>query len=212
MLDASSLAVIRLSTTNDFHRLKTLTFCYLCGQPFDDETAKDKDHVPPRACFSSKDRDQPVILPTHQTCNNACNLTDDQMGQLVSLLHGKRPAPRNRQVGMSALPLENSRMGVVAVTNIDLPAAMWRWIRAFYAALYRHLLPADGSGRWLAVSGPVSYRQSALFGGALGIPFGELWTLRFPSFDILTQREPFHELIRLRRIDLSRFHDLVNAF
>lgn len=128
--------MISLHYPKHFQPLQRLSFCYLCGEPFDQAAKTNRDHVPPKALFAAADR-IPLILRTHVRCNNEHNLTDEKMGQLVGLRRGVIP-PRNTR------RLEIETFGNrAAVTNVDVHGAIWRWIRGFHAALYQEPLALD---------------------------------------------------------------------
>jgi hypothetical protein len=95
--------------------------------------------VPPRGCFAQQDRTHnPVILPTRQACKNGYKLTDQSVGQFLSLLNGKRPKPDARGVryAVSSVP------GVAVNKNVNPYGAVERWVRAFHGALYSQPIPA----------------------------------------------------------------------
>jgi hypothetical protein len=112
---------------------RNLPFCYLCGRDFIAGDSQNRDHVPPRNIFARADR-EPLWLPTHTACNSAYRLLDEKIGQLIALRYGK--APRN--AGQRRLKFVYSRQrDLGAVVNLDIDAAVWRWIGGFHAALYR---------------------------------------------------------------------------
>jgi hypothetical protein len=73
--------------------IQWLPFCYLCGRTVEDGEATNRDHVPPSAIFAVADRNFPLILRTHTTCNGDRSGEDAIIGQLVSVLHGSSPTP-----------------------------------------------------------------------------------------------------------------------
>jgi len=130
----------QLISQKELRSAHSLNFCYLCGNRFSDgpNRACDDDHVPPTALFLKPDRDTPLILKTHKDCNNSQNLTDEFMGQLVSLIHGK--APRPNMLSPKRIALVGSLSPKLFVEP-DVKSAIWRWIRGFHAALYQEYLP-----------------------------------------------------------------------
>ena len=125
-----------LATHKQFQDIRRLPFCYLCGCTFVQSDAKDRDHVPPKTCFAKTDRNVPLALPTHVSCNHSHHLTDEKIGQVISLKRGAVPGLRNRRIAISVFP-PNAHRGVLgAITNIDIKGAIRRWIRGFHAALY----------------------------------------------------------------------------
>jgi hypothetical protein len=134
--------VVTLLTQRDLQSVQRLPFCYLCGKPFVEEDATNRDHVPPECTFRRRDR-QPLILKTHRLCNFAHKSEDEKVGQLIALRRGEYPAiPKNRRLRFAHFPA--ARMS--AVENLNVEAAIWRWVRGFHAALYRQPMPADARG------------------------------------------------------------------
>ena len=127
----------RLQTEKDFRKVKKLPFCYLCGQQFTGKDIINSDHVPPKTAFNARDRTAPLKLPTHESCNGAQSVDDKKVGQLIALRRGERPSSRRDQ----ALELVHyERLGMVALENLDVDSAVWRWVRGFHAALYQQPL------------------------------------------------------------------------
>ena len=126
-----------LTSHKHFQDALRLPFCYLCGRQLIDDEDVDRDHLPPKSCFSARDRSIPLKLPTHRSCNGGHNLIDEQIGQLVSLKHGRVPPARNQKLAIGFWKLGEEKRTSAAITNLDIKGAIWRWIRGFHAALYR---------------------------------------------------------------------------
>lgn len=120
--------------------VKNLPFCYLCGLKFDGHSEWNRDHVPPNAIFASKDRDFPLLLPTHARCNKNRSDEDAKIGNLFRVMRGESYSPHR---GRLELHIPVSYPQTNAVTNFDLQAVIRRWIRGFHAALYRQFLPDE---------------------------------------------------------------------
>lgn len=132
----------RLTKQKDFRTARELPFCYVCGLALTDGELRTRDHVPARACFAQEDRNHPLLLPTHATCNSDNKLVDEKIGQLVGLRRGVAPEQSRRRLKLRLLKdLEGDVLG--GVNNLDIPAAIKRWVTAFHAALYREPLPRD---------------------------------------------------------------------
>jgi hypothetical protein len=126
--------------------VQKLPFCYSCGKTFllTDET--DRDHVPPRSCFALRDRIRPVILQAHRTCNSGYKVSDERVGQFISLRHGRVPSEGKDRLKFRFF--RDPRTGEMsgAVANVEIREAIERWVRAFHAALY--LEPLDPGTRF----------------------------------------------------------------
>jgi hypothetical protein len=127
--------VVTLQTQKDFRTVQRLPFCYLCGDHLLEDDVTDGDHVPARATFNARDREPSLKLRTHKRCNANLSVDDKKLGQLIALRRRESPPPRRDQ----ALRFVGQR-DMVAVTNLNIDAAVWRWIRGFHAALYREPL------------------------------------------------------------------------
>ncbi len=129
-----------LTTQKDFRSVQRLPFCYLCGKTFVTPDKKNRDHVPPECIFRPEDR-QPLVLRTHSDCNIGQTLIDEKIGQLIALRYGKTPELEYQRLAISVLPDPD----VAALTNLNVDAAVWRWILGFHAALYRAPLLTSGA-------------------------------------------------------------------
>lgn len=138
---------IVLSNQKELRRCQRLSFCYLCGNSLDDD--RSADHVPPKAIFSSDDRTPPLILHTHRSCNSGQSQSDEILGQLIAVLHGKHPDEGQLRLKLSVgqVPGAFSPTGILSCP--DLPNKIWRWISGFHAALYEEHLPIGHAMRQL---------------------------------------------------------------
>lgn len=125
--------MVSLLRQSDYRSVQNLPFCYLCGYDFVAGDSQNRDHVPPECIFAPLDR-EPLWLPTHTACNSAYRLLDEKIGQLIALRYGKVPS----NAAHRRLKFAYSRhRDLGAVVNLDIDAAVWRWIGGFHAALYR---------------------------------------------------------------------------
>jgi hypothetical protein len=124
--------MVSLISQKDRQAVQKMPFCYLCGKDFANGDTTNTDHVPPKCIFAEHDRD-PLVLRTHAVCNKAYELIDEKIGQLIALRYRKVPAPERRRLQFALSPY----VGLGAVANLDIDAAVWRWIRGFHAALCR---------------------------------------------------------------------------
>jgi hypothetical protein len=146
--------MVSLLRQNDFRTVQNLPFCYLCGRAFAPGQSQNRDHVPPQCIFAPADR-EPLWLPTHTACNSAYRLVDEKIGQFIALRYGK--VPRNRRRRLKFAYSHHCNLG--AVVNLDIEAAVWRWIGGFHAALYR------GSGVGIAGSLVTPFPKARIVNG-----------------------------------------------
>ena len=133
-------------TPRELRAVQNLPFCYACGETFTDDH-RNRDHVPARSCISTSDRaHNPLILPSHVTCNDSFTVSDERVGQYLSLLHGKLPAhnkSRLNYIKFSRIVGGKHSQLSQAITNVDMYGVVWRWIRAFHSALYQQPIPQN---------------------------------------------------------------------
>jgi len=131
-------AVPRLHTHRDFQNVRHLPFCYLCGRDFLATDSVDWDHVPAKSAFNARDRSPPLKLKTHrETCHAKWSHEDKKAGQLISLRRGQ--APRSDDQALRFM----KHGDMVGFENLNIEAAVWRWVKGFHAALYRGPLSAS---------------------------------------------------------------------
>jgi hypothetical protein len=132
--------MLRLAVHKEFQKVRYLPFCYLCGREFIESDIVDGDHVPPSSAFNVIDRVRVLKLKTHKACNSAWSVDDRKFGQLISMRRHEAP----RSLRDQALDLVHYRdLGMLALENLDVDRAIWRWIKGFHAALYRAPLIGD---------------------------------------------------------------------
>jgi hypothetical protein len=105
---------------------------------------KTRDHVPPSSVFKVADKSPALILLAHQKCNGGQSIGDEELGQLIGLLHGN-PVSLDKsrfKIGTGTFP-DKTQSGVVP---INMSPILSRWIRGFHAGLYNELLPFDTKG------------------------------------------------------------------
>jgi len=132
-----------LITQASVQSAKYLSFCYLCGQPFKAYADNHPDHIPPSAIFAKIDRDFPLKVAAHLTCNNPQSQADEIVGQLIAVIHGKQPKPERARLKHKVFKFPNNDVPVLAVLDTGLAGQIWRWVRGFHAALYKEFLPND---------------------------------------------------------------------
>jgi hypothetical protein len=127
---------IVLDTQKAMREIQKLPFCYLCGRKIDAGDKRNRDHVPPNAIFAIEDRDFPLILPTHQACNDGWSGDDEAIGHLVGLLHGCALDLARTRLRISGARCDCGFSGFF-LAGLDLRSIIRRCIRGFHAALYR---------------------------------------------------------------------------
>jgi hypothetical protein len=139
--NSESKSMQELKTQKDFQTVfKSLSFCYLCGKPFQSKKDMTRDHVPPSSVFKVADKSPALILPAHKECNREQSIYDEEIGQLIGLLHGK-PVDLGKsrlKIGTGNFP-DKTQAGVVP---INMKPIIFRWVRGFHAAIYQEFLPA----------------------------------------------------------------------
>jgi len=128
-----------LHTQKDFRKVRRFSFCYLCGKPFITNIEKTKDHVPPESIFLFQDRTPPLILNAHNKCNFEQSYPDNEIGQLINILHDKIPEERNKILQFSIHKSDNGK--ITGLLNLNLEEIIFRWVRGFHTALYHEYLP-----------------------------------------------------------------------
>lgn len=129
-----------LDTQKAVREVRDLPFCYLCGRPFGPDEKTNPDHIPPTGLFAIEDRDFPLILPTHRSCNASQSPYDQVVAQLVGMIHGREDAPQHLKLKLLVGHRQDGSLAVAAA-DLQLRNIIRRWVRAFHAALYREPLP-----------------------------------------------------------------------
>ncbi|RKY09952.1 MAG: hypothetical protein DRP66_00925 [Planctomycetota bacterium] len=135
--------MVEIKSAKAFRGVRTLPFCYLCGTTFKDADKVTKDHVPPKAIFSKDDRKNPLILMVHDVCNQKESRTDEVIGQLISVLHGKYPKPSKQRIKVTVENIPDRTQPTLVLRDMNMQIVLARWVKGFHAALYREYLPND---------------------------------------------------------------------
>jgi hypothetical protein len=135
--------MVALRWPKDFRNVQNLSFCYICGVQFENDDETDRDHVPPKNAFHPRDRNPPLILKTHKSCNERFSVVDKKIGQMIALRRGEKPkATRDKALKFVKYP----QIGMTGLVNLNIDDAIWRWLAGFHAALYREtMIGARGS-------------------------------------------------------------------
>lgn len=141
-LTTSEQKMVLLLSDKHFRAVSNLPFCYWCGRPFTATDLTDDDHIPPKAIFARADRNPPLKLKAHKSCNRSQSDTDERMGQLLGLLHHKVPRPERQKLRFRISP----ELNVGGVVNVDIERAVWRYVVGFHAALYKEPFPEPMMG------------------------------------------------------------------
>jgi hypothetical protein len=119
-----------------------LAFCYLCGEPFENAPGRNNhpDHIPPKQLFATRDRNFPIKVACHESCNNCLSNRDEVIGQLVAVVHGKYATPERLKLEFETVRAETTGNEYFGVTGVNVEHEVIRWIRGFHAALYGEFL------------------------------------------------------------------------
>ena len=128
----------------------TPEFCYLCGETLDGPSPINRDHCPPKGLFAPADRENfPVILPTHERCNNSWKEADELIGIVTDALHTKKKSQNLAHT--SKLRAEFVAIGeaeATSVSNLPLAPMAARIVRGMHALLYKEFLPVDTKSKF----------------------------------------------------------------
>jgi len=121
--------------------VRSLTFCYLCGQRFASGGRDwNRDHVPPVSYMSARDAALP--MRAHPSCNSAWSVRDERAGQLVGTMIGRFPASVERtRIDVTRFANAADGQSFFGVLDFGLDQDVRRIVRAFHAALYGEYLP-----------------------------------------------------------------------
>src|SRR6266404_5351001 len=121
-LPTKNQAMASLRVQKDFRAVRYLPFCYLCGRAFVDTDTADRDHVPPKSAFNSRDKEPALILKTHVACNSSLSVEDRKIGQLIALRRREGPSsPRDQALKI----VHYANLGMAAVENLNVDEAIW---------------------------------------------------------------------------------------
>ena len=132
----------KLATQKELRQVRKLPFCYLCGKPLMNRDST-RDHVPPESIFAKKDRNPPLILPVHLSCNEQQSDDDEVIGQLVAVLHKKPAERRLNRLQMKGYKVDESGIPALGVHDTQIEGIIMRWVKGFHAALYSKHLQVD---------------------------------------------------------------------
>ena len=135
--------MIEIKTAKNLQSVRKLPFCYLCGEKLQQNDKVTRDHVIPKAVFLPQDRTRPLILPTHEKCNQEQSATDEIVGQLISALNQKYPDRNNIRLKVSIQNEPNLRYPVMVLEGVNLQGVIARWVKGFHAALYQQYLSRE---------------------------------------------------------------------
>lgn len=130
---------MQLASQQDVRPARHLPFCYVCGGDFVTRRDNRPDHVPPKSIFADGDRNFPLKVAAHLSCNSDYSADDEIVGQIISVIHGRRTSKENLRAAVRAAEIVG-RHESVAVLNADLKGQIHRWVRGFHAALYGQFL------------------------------------------------------------------------
>jgi hypothetical protein len=119
--------MIAILTQSDLRQVRDLSFCHVCSREFSALDQADRDHIPAQACFDRADRNPPLKLKAHVSCNNAHKLNDEKVGELIAIQRRKSiDATRHLKVGLFN-EIRTGRL-VGAAHNLDIMGCIKRWV------------------------------------------------------------------------------------
>src|SRR5882724_8450993 len=129
-------------TQKDFRQRRSLTFCYLCGQPLKNDSKLNDDHCPPKAVFKNEDRrDYSLTLKVHESCNSRWHKYDEQFSILYDALHGGSKIEAKRD--MEIIDVRNSDGIFPALTGVPFIELGFRVAQCAHALMYGTSLAAN---------------------------------------------------------------------
>jgi hypothetical protein len=114
------ITCMEIKTHKEMEQLRKLPFFYFCGRNFNDANDITRDHVPPKAVFLSSDRKNPLILPSHYSCNQKESWADEVIGQLIQSLHGIYPPKKQMRVKIGVYKDSGNMEPVTTLENLNL--------------------------------------------------------------------------------------------
>jgi len=122
-------------TQKDFRRVRSLLFCYLCGQSLKNGVNLNVDHCPPKGIFKAEDRQNySLTVDVHETCNTSWHKYDEQFSILYEALHGGEKIEAKRDIGILDVP---TATGVYpAVTGVPFLVLAIRIAQCAHALMY----------------------------------------------------------------------------
>lgn len=128
----------------------TPEFCYLCGERLDGPSPINRDHCPPKGLFAPGDRENfPVILPTHERCNNAWKEADELIGIITDALHARNKSQDFSHTSrLHAKFVGFGEYQAASVSNLPLAPMAARIVRGMHALLYKEYLPVNTKSKF----------------------------------------------------------------
>lgn len=158
--------VIKICSQRDLLAARRrVNFCYLCGKPFTKNEKLTRQHIPPQGIFAKADRDPPLILPSHENCNTSQGPQDEVIGQLVSMLHGKKIDKRGSKLEIITTKPSPQGDYSAVVLNVPIPIIIRQWARGFHAALYGEYAPDKGGRVYAPLPGGIIINGDVLDNG-----------------------------------------------
>jgi hypothetical protein len=74
-------------------------------------------------------------------------MTDTKSGQLIGATRGKYPNDKDIALNVAPWQFQSDEQPIGVLSDFNLQAEVWRWVRGFHAAVYGQYLPGDGKHR-----------------------------------------------------------------
>jgi hypothetical protein len=170
----------QINNQTHLREVRKLSFCYVCGRNLLPEDETNYDHVPPQTCFDKNDRNPPLKLKTHLSCNGGNSLNDEKVGELIAFQRNKKF--NGKQLNVQVLHDAQSGQYFAAFDNLDVECAVRRWVSGFHAALYGQPL-----------------RKEVPFNVSTPLPSGKISSTGIKANPIRKQDFVFVETLKLNR-------------
>lgn len=141
---------VRVNNQKELRARSKLSFCYLCGEAFDDVPSNMGEHVISRGVLGqASDRTFPVKLPAHQECDDTLKMPYDgtmaMWHRVMAEGLGSVSASDQRAFANSCEEIvhPDGRQAFVFRRIGELRQAGWNWVRGMHSVLYHAYLPPE---------------------------------------------------------------------
>lgn len=130
----------QLTTQMSVRHARSFPWCYFCGKPFTDADPNCPDHIPPQSAFHRSDRNFPLKLSAHSSCNGRFSDNDQMIGQWLGIAHQTMPPEKQVLLKTNVYKCDSLPSAMLGIHDLNILPQIKRWVRGFHAALYREFL------------------------------------------------------------------------